>query len=115
MRKYVALFTATTAALALAGSALAADLSRPILKAPPAPVAVFNWTGFYIGLNGGYSWGRSRTTGTISNATTGVVLATASNRFNLNGGLFGGQIGYNWQSGNIVYGLETDIQWSDEK
>jgi outer membrane immunogenic protein len=115
MKKHIALVTATIAALALTGSAIAADLSRPVLKAPPAPLAVFSWTGFYIGLNGGYSWGRSRTTGTLSNATTGAVIATASNRFNLNGGLFGGQIGYNWQAGNLVYGLETDIQWADEK
>ncbi len=115
MKKHIALVTATIAALAVTGSAIAADLSRPILKAPPAPLAVFSWTGFYLGLNGGYSWGRSRTTGTLSNATTGAVLATGVNSFNLNGGVFGGQIGYNWQAGNIVYGLETDIQWSGER
>jgi len=90
MKRHIAFATAAIAALAVTGSAIAADLSRPVLKAPPPPVAVFSWTGFYLGLNGGYSWGRSRTTGTLSNATTGALIATASNRFNLNGPLFGG-------------------------
>jgi outer membrane immunogenic protein len=110
MKKHIAGAAGFIAALALTGSALAADMP---LKAPPPALSMFNWTGFYLGLDGGYSWGRSRTRATVSNVTGD--LGTASNSFNLDGGIFGGQIGYNWQAGNIVYGLETDIQWSDEK
>ena len=65
---------------------------------------MFSWTGFYIGLNGGYSWGRSRTTGTLSNATTGAVLATGVNSFNLNGGVFGGQ---SEETGSYYQGLNV--------
>ena len=114
MKKHIAIATSAIAALALTGSAIAADLPRPVLKAPPL-VPVFSWTGFYLGLNGGYSWGRSKTTASLFDNTTGVLLATGATKFNLNGGVFGGQAGYNWQSGSMVYGLETDIQWSDEK
>ena len=56
----------------------------------------------YIGVNGGGGWGNSTWTG-------------QSTDFNTSGGLFGGQIGYNWQFGQTVLGLETDIQWSGVK
>jgi outer membrane immunogenic protein len=100
-------------ALAATKPATAADM-KPVYKAPV--VEVWTWDRFYIGLNGGYSWGRSRTDGTFYNATTGALLVpTATQTLNLNGGIFGGQIGKNWQSGNTVFGLEADAQWSGEK
>jgi outer membrane immunogenic protein len=96
----------SAAALALAGAvgaASAADLARrpppPPTKAPVA-VPVYNWTGAYIGINGGYGFGRSR-----------WDHLPAS--FNVNGGLVGGQLGYNWQFGQFVYGVEGDGDWSD--
>jgi outer membrane immunogenic protein len=72
-----------------------------------APVATANWTGFYLGGNVGS--GTSRDRSTIADPA-GNTLA----RFNLapDGLIGGGQIGYNWQAGNIVYGLETDFQGS---
>jgi outer membrane immunogenic protein len=116
MKKHIAIAASAMVALAVAGSANAADMPAPVYqKAPPPIMQVYSWTGFYIGLNGGYSWGRSTTTGNLFNDTTGVLLATATNKFNLNGGVFGGQAGYNWQSGNFVFGVEGDIQWSDER
>ena len=86
----------------------------------PPPVVVWNWDGFYIGLNGGYSWGRSRTSVDYFNTTTGLpvvppVGSITDASFNLNGGVFGGQIGYNWQSSNWVFGLEADLQWSGQR
>lgn len=86
--------------------AAAADLSAaPLYKAPPpAPVAVFDWTGFYIGANVGYGFGR---------ATVSVDGVSGSE--DLNGVLGGGQIGYNWQTGNWVFGLEVDGQGTDQK
>ena len=81
---------------ALVGSASAADIPRRVVERQvAAPVqymaAGYNWTGFYLGLNGGWGWGAE---GEGS------------------GGLLGGTLGYNWQMNQIVYGLETDIAWS---
>ncbi|MDP1534213.1 MAG: outer membrane beta-barrel protein, partial [Rubrivivax sp.] len=69
-----------------------------------------------VGLNGGYSWGRSDTSGTFYNNLTGVQISpTESGNINLDGWLFCGQIGKNWQFGNWVFGLEADAQWTDER
>jgi outer membrane immunogenic protein len=99
-----------------AAPALAADL--PVKSPPPAPVMapVWNWNGFYIGVNGGYSWGRSTRDLNFFNPLNGVTIAsgTGGGR-DLNGGLFGGQLGYNWQTANWVFGIETDAQWTGQK
>ena len=95
-----------TSIVALAAPAMAADLP---VKAPPmvAPAPLPTWTGFYLGLNGGYSWGHSRrevnfvtTTGAI---VTGGGTITGGGQ-DLEGGLFGGQIGYNWQTRQLGVG-----------
>jgi outer membrane immunogenic protein len=95
-----AVTAATTAAMT--ASAAAADLSRPApqqyYKAPVAP-PVYNWTGFYIGINGGGGFGRSTWDSTGS--------------FNISGGLVGGTAGYNYQVGQAVFGVEADIDWAD--
>jgi outer membrane immunogenic protein len=97
---------ATVGLVALAGpigAAAAADLSQPPpaypTKAPYLP-SYYNWTGLYLGINGGGAWGSSTWSGLPST-------------FNTSGGMFGGQVGYNWQFGQFVYGLEGDIDWTD--
>lgn len=102
MKKYVAGCVAF-AALVTAQAAAAADLSvAPLYKAPP-PVQytqpVYNWSGFYLGVNGGGGWGHSW----WSAPSTGI---------NTSGGQVGGTAGYNWQYGHAVFGLEGDIDWS---
>lgn len=94
-----------TALLIAAGSAMAADLpvKAPVYKAP-AYAPAYSWTGFYVGGNLGYSFGRASTDWTIA----GVPIGSTSN--NMNGILGGLQAGYNWQSSNWVFGLEADIQ-----
>jgi outer membrane immunogenic protein len=88
-------------------SAQAADLAvkAPYYKAPI--VAVYNWTGFYIGVNAGVGIGRDRTTHNLNNDSLYIAPQ---------GGFGGGQIGYNWQTdsilGPLVYGVEADIQGS---
>jgi len=109
------------AALSLfATGAMAADLAaRPYVKAPVMD-PVWSWTGWYVGVNGGYSWGRSRTDVTYNNTATGAVIvppagSVTSASFDMNGGVAGGQAGYNWQNANWVYGIEGDLQWSGER
>ena len=106
----------SVAALAMVTAASAADL--PVKSPPPAPVMapVWNWTGFYVGVNGGYSWGRSTRDLNFFNPLNGVLIAsgTGGGR-DMNGGLFGGQLGYNWQTANWVFGIETDAQWTGQK
>jgi outer membrane immunogenic protein len=106
---------ALLASIVLVGSAGAADLpaKAPVYKAP-VYVAPF-WTGFYAGLNLGYSWGRSSSTVTLTDAALGTFVASASGTNNLNGIIGGGQVGYNYQIQNWVLGIETDIQWSGQK
>lgn len=113
------LATAAFATIA-ASTAFAADMAPRYTKAPPPVVEVWNWTGFYIGGNAGYSWGRTDTSVTFFDTVTGaaIVLPPGSftgSRFNMDGAIAGGQVGYNWQSSNWVFGLEADLQWSDEK
>jgi outer membrane immunogenic protein len=106
--------------MALTGlPAAAADLptKAPILKAPP--IEVWNWTGFYIGGNVGYSWGRSDTDVDYFNPVTGLSItppagSIVSSKFDMNGWVGGGQAGYNWQTGNWVFGIEADIQWTGQ-
>jgi outer membrane immunogenic protein len=108
------------AAMAVTSAASAADLAaRPYTKAP-VMVEVWNWTGFYIGGNAGYSWGRSNTDVSYFNSVTGVPIVPPAGSitgagFDMNGAIAGGQIGYNWQSSNWLFGLEADAQWSDER
>jgi outer membrane immunogenic protein len=95
-------------------AAFAADLpARTYTKAPAYVDPGYNWSGFYAGVNVGYSWGRS--SGTLSLSDAGTIVNSASGRFNMDGVIGGGQIGYNWQKSNWVFGLEADIQGSDEK
>jgi outer membrane immunogenic protein len=91
-------------ALILAAPFSAANAADMALKAAPPPAApAWNWSGFYIGIEGGGGWARSQQTDT---------LGVTSGRYNQSGGLVGGTIGYNWQSGNIVAGVEGDWSWA---
>jgi len=95
----IALGLVTLAAL----PASAADLGRRLpTKAPVMAEPVWNWTGFYIGVNGGAGWARSEHFTNV--ASTGL--------FNQNGGMVGGTIGYNWQTGPAVFGVEGDLDWA---
>jgi outer membrane immunogenic protein len=97
-------------AVALAAAtqpASAADLPRRTempVKAPIVPpVPYYNWTGFFVGINGGGAWGR------LSFDLPGVPTGN----FNTNGWLGGGTVGYNYQMGQVVLGVEGDIDWAN--
>jgi outer membrane immunogenic protein len=96
---------ASAAGMALMPNAQAADLPA---KAPALSPAVSpNWTGFYVGLHAGAAWQKSQTNGTGYDCCRSL-FPTSSDQ-STTGFLGGGQIGYNWQNGNAVYGLEADI------
>ena len=84
--------------------ALGADLPT---KAPPAPVVaavpLYNWTGFYVGAHGGYAGGNV----TVTDINGGVNPGPFN--YKPNGGIVGGQAGYNYQLGSFVVGIEGDI------
>jgi outer membrane immunogenic protein len=104
-----------TASLFVAGSAHAADLSvRPAYKAPAAHAVAYNWTGCYAGIEGGGAWGHSRWKALTAADPADVGLTLAE--INLNGGLFGGTVGCNYQfAPNWVVGIENDISWTNIK
>ena len=114
MRKVVVACVALSA-LAVTGPAFATDLP---LKAPPyaPPAPVYDWTGFYLGINGGYSWGNSSTSYSGTDAITGLPFTPLSMSQSMDGWLGGGQIGYNWQfNRNWLLGLEADIDGTSQK
>ncbi|HEU6442284.1 MAG TPA: porin family protein [Microvirga sp.] len=114
MKKCVFSLLAGVAGVALAAAtASAADL--PAREAPPAPIIaaapIFTWTGFYGGVNAGWGW-RSDDDETV--VLGGAVPGTLFFENGDDGGFVGGaQIGYNYQIGSFVVGLEADIQWAD--
>jgi outer membrane immunogenic protein len=126
MRRLVVALIATVSAVAFTQIALASDLLVKAPRyAPPPPAPAYNWTGFYIGGNVGYSWGKAD-----SDISTDPVMANfglppttipipgfvGSDSVKPKGIIGGGQIGYNWQfSPNWVAGLEADWQASGEK
>jgi len=89
--------------LAAAGAADAADLRvrQPVTKAPP-PVAIYNWTGFYIGGHGGWAW----------TDKTWVDALSGTNHLISDNGIGGGQVGFNWQTGAWVLGVEAQASWT---
>ena len=104
--KKLLLASAGILALGIA-SASAADMRRAApapMKAPAYVAPVFTWTGPYVGINGGYGWGSS---------DISAPLGVGS--LDTDGWLVGGTLGYNWQMGSAVFGLEGDIAWSGIK
>ena len=94
----------------LATAAVSANAADLPVKAAPAPVVaqVYNWTGFYVGVNGGWGWGAQD------------PLTPFSNRFdrtsfNINGGMIGGTMGAQIQQGYVLLGIEGDLDWANIK
>jgi outer membrane immunogenic protein len=101
-------------AIALIGTpAFAADMAAKAPPPPPAPI--YNWTGFYFGVNAGWSWGKADTTINVPSPGAPFIPATFNDTTHPEGAIGGAQIGYNWQSTpNWVLGVEADIQASGE-
>jgi outer membrane immunogenic protein len=102
------LLLASVALLSFTAAASAADLAaKPYTKAPPPVVNPgVNWSGFYIGAMGGYSWSDR-----LRASALGVSASESTS--NIAGGFGGGTIGYNWQMNQIVFGIEADAAGGD--
>jgi len=106
-------FSATALSIACVSGALAADMPVKTVATP-----VYNWTGWYAGVNAGYGSGRAATSLATNDAEAAFVgpLPFAPNplpgTLHPNGFIGGGQIGYNYQFGNLVAGLETDLSYA---
>ncbi|MFY9834863.1 MAG: hypothetical protein WAK55_00060 [Xanthobacteraceae bacterium] len=94
------------AALGLMGSAFAADLPTAPPRAAavyvPPPLPIYNWSGFYVGVNGGWRWSNAKFTFTDTANPNGL-----SGTPNGSGGVAGGTAGVNWQTGGLVFGVEV--------
>ncbi len=106
MKKFL-LGTVGLVALGMAAPAVAADLPARTYTKAPAPVvaAIYDWSGFYIGGNGGY--------GTSRKEWDAGALLVDEGSHDATGGVAGGQIGYRWQTGGWVFGLEAQGDWAD--
>jgi opacity protein-like surface antigen len=119
MKKFV-LASGMLAALALGAPAMAADLpvKAPVYKAPVIAPVVYDWTGFYIGGNIGYSWADwdSTNVGTVFTFPGSPTAFSNGASPNVNGVFGGVQGGYNWQfNPHWLVGIEGDFEWSSEK
>jgi outer membrane immunogenic protein len=125
MRRLSLALISAVSVLAFTQLASAADLGQPAYKAPPPPPPPpFTWTGFYLGGNIGGAWQSLSNSLSITNDPTDGyfftgaipgVNASGSPSFNTSGVTAGGQIGFNYQVSNIVYGLEADFEWLNLK
>lgn len=115
---------ASIAAIAFGSSAAsAADMAPRYTKAPPM-VTAYSWTGCYVGVNGGYGWGDNHSALRPSpdaasqafwNPAFNAGAAPSLFSYTNSGGVAGGQLGCNWQSGQFVFGGEADIDWANLK
>jgi outer membrane immunogenic protein len=111
-----------------AGASFAADwpLMGPQLY-PSAPRMAVEWTGLYFGVNAGYGWAQSSstivigggfpggTTTPLGRGATELGGTTLVDSGKLRGAIAGGQMGFNWQAGMVVFGAEVDAQWSGQQ
>lgn len=108
MKKMTLALAAATALVS--AQAVAADL-RPVYKAPPAPVVApyYNWSGFYLGAHIGGGWTDPTYLNTANTGAFGDLVPGEGFRHSASGVVGGGQVGFNWQAGNFVFGLEASF------
>jgi outer membrane immunogenic protein len=115
MMKKLFLGTVGLIALGMAPASAADMAARPYTKAPPPMVAaVYDWSGFYIGLNGGGGWSHKCFTNT-NDLGIATIPNVSEGCHDASGGIVGGQLGYRWQSASWVFGLEAQGDWADLK
>jgi outer membrane immunogenic protein len=112
MNRFALLGAGLLSIAGFAGAAYGADLpARTYSKAPVVAAPVYDWSGFYIGLNGGGA--SSRECLTITSVAGTAVFPNSEGCHDATGALAGGQIGYRWQAANWVFGVEAQGDWAD--
>jgi outer membrane immunogenic protein len=109
MKKLLLASVAISALSLFAQSGDAADLARPVYKAPPPVVPIFSWTGCYVGAQVGWGWQRDRIRqqGQTSIGSSAPIFNSASSgHTDSHGGVFGGQAGCDYQVGSWVFGVQ---------
>ena len=107
--KRILLTTVSLGVLGLLSPALAADL--PYAKAPVVATPVYDWSGYYVGVFGGGGLGNHN----YNNANGFAGFANFTVNYASTGAVGGGEAGYNWQTGNYLFGVEADGFWSGIK
>jgi outer membrane immunogenic protein len=104
--RYLRLAAAFVAVMG-AQSAFAADM--PMKTPAPVLFSAPSWNGFYLGVAGGYGWGTSE------QSDVSIFGPFSSGQYDINGAVIGGTLGYNFQTGAAVFGIETDLSWASIK
>ena len=114
MRRFIIAAVTTVSSITFGQIAWAADLP---VKAAPAPIVapLPSWTGFYVGLAGGYAWGHTHIYHGTNDPLFGAFPGDVTEQFKVDGVLIGLTTGYNWQMGQWLVGLEGDISASSAK
>jgi len=115
MRRFVAVGTAFLSIVATAGAASAADLGAISHTEAPAQIATaYDWSGFYIGANGGGGWSR-KCWDVLPNTSLFIIIAAPVSEgcHMATGAVVGGQLGYRWQTGAWVFGVEGQGDWAN--
>jgi outer membrane immunogenic protein len=111
MRRFAAVGAGLLCVAVFSGAAGAADLpARTYTKAPPMAAPMYDWSGFYIGADGGGA--SSHECLTITSVAGAPVAQNSEGCHNATGGLAGGQIGYRWQAMSWVFGVEAQGDWA---
>lgn len=105
-------------AVSLSAHAASLPVKAPVLKAPPPAAPISGWSGFYLGLNGGYGWGSDPVAFSAASPAAATYFTGGAVPGGVNGspagGLFGMQLGYNWQlTPQTILGIETDFDYAD--
>jgi outer membrane immunogenic protein len=114
MRSFATIGAGLVSVAVFCGAAAAADLpARVYTKAPLMAAPVYDWSGIYVGLNGGGA--SSHECWTITSVAGAPVFPSSEGCHDATGGLVGGQIGYRWQATNWVFGVEAQGDWAGLK
>jgi outer membrane immunogenic protein len=108
MKKILVSMSTAMALISTSMIAQAADLPTKTYAPPPVVAQVYNWTGLYVGVNGGYGWGSQDPLAPFSNNFDRTSFSTS-------GGMIGGTIGAQIQQGYVVVGVEGDLDWANVK
>ena len=114
MRRFAIIGVGLVSVAGFAGAASAADLPARVYTKAPVVAPIYNWGGFYIGLNGGGA--SSHNCWNVTNSLGFPLPTTPSDGcHDATGGLVGGQVGYRFQEANWVFGVEAQGDWADLK